>query len=65
VAPRDFRTRLVRRASKAGLFLQEDLVARLTAYFELLSRWNRKINLTAIGCSSNQSWLRGTSLLLT
>jgi 16S rRNA (guanine527-N7)-methyltransferase len=48
VAPRDFRTRLVRRASKAGLFLQEDLVARLTAYFELLSRWNRKINLTAI-----------------
>ena len=48
VAPRDFRTRLNRRASKAGLFLAEDLSARLTAYYELLSRWNRKINLTSI-----------------
>jgi 16S rRNA (guanine527-N7)-methyltransferase len=48
VAPRDFRTRLARRASKAGLFLPDDLAARLTAYFELLSRWNRKINLTSI-----------------
>jgi 16S rRNA (guanine527-N7)-methyltransferase len=48
VAPRDFRTRLARRASKAGLFLPDDLAARLTAYYELLSRWNRKINLTAL-----------------
>jgi 16S rRNA (guanine527-N7)-methyltransferase len=48
VAPRDFRTRLTRRAGKAGLFLPEDLAARLTAYYELLSRWNRKINLTAL-----------------
>jgi 16S rRNA (guanine527-N7)-methyltransferase len=48
VAPRDFRTRLAKRASKAGLFLTEDLTARLAAYYELLSRWNRKINLTAL-----------------
>jgi 16S rRNA (guanine527-N7)-methyltransferase len=48
VAPRDFRTRLVRRASKSGLFLTDDLTDRLTTYYELLSRWNRKINLTAL-----------------
>lgn len=48
MAPRDFRTRLARRAAKAAVFLPEDLAARLTAYYELLSRWNRKINLTAL-----------------
>jgi 16S rRNA (guanine527-N7)-methyltransferase len=48
VAPRDFRTRLTRRASKAGLFVPDELIGQLTAYFELLSRWNRKINLTAL-----------------
>jgi len=48
VAPRDFRTRLAKRASKAGLFLTDDLSTRLIAYYELLSRWNRKINLTAL-----------------
>jgi 16S rRNA (guanine527-N7)-methyltransferase len=48
VAARDFKTRLVRRASKAGLFLPDDLSARLIAYYELLARWNRKINLTAL-----------------
>lgn len=48
MAPRDFRTRLARRAAKAGLFLPDDLSARLTAYYELLSKWNRKINLTAL-----------------
>ena len=48
VAPRDFRTRLVRRAAKSGIFLPEELTERLTAYYELLSRWNRKINLTAL-----------------
>lgn len=45
---RDFRTRLTRRASKLGLFLDEELAIRLTAYYELLSRWNRKINLTSL-----------------
>jgi 16S rRNA (guanine527-N7)-methyltransferase len=48
VAPRDFRTRLGRRAAKASLFLSDELSARLTAYYELLSKWNRKINLTAL-----------------
>jgi 16S rRNA (guanine527-N7)-methyltransferase len=48
VAPRDFRTRLNSRASKAGLFVGNDLVVALAAYYELLSRWNRKINLTAL-----------------
>jgi 16S rRNA (guanine527-N7)-methyltransferase len=48
VAARDFRTRLVRRATKAGLPLSSDLAASLTAYYELLARWNRKINLTAL-----------------
>lgn len=48
VAPRDFRTRLSTRARKAGVFLSDDLTQQLTCYYELLSRWNRKINLTAI-----------------
>jgi 16S rRNA (guanine527-N7)-methyltransferase len=48
VAPRDFRTRLSSRASKAGLFLGDELVVALAAYYDLLSRWNRKINLTAL-----------------
>ena len=48
MAPRDFRTRLASRASRAGLFLSDDLVERLTTYYELLARWNRKINLTAL-----------------
>jgi 16S rRNA (guanine527-N7)-methyltransferase len=42
------RTRLGRRASKAGVFLDPDLSDRLIAFYELLSRWNRKINLTAL-----------------
>lgn len=48
MAARDFRTRLTRRAAKAGAFLSEELVDRLSAYYELLSRWNSKINLTAL-----------------
>ena len=48
MAARDFRTRLTRRASKAGVPLIDDLAATLAAYYELLARWNRKINLTAL-----------------
>ena len=48
VAARDFRTRLTKRATKAGVFLPEDLASKLASYYELLSRWNRKINLTAL-----------------
>jgi 16S rRNA (guanine527-N7)-methyltransferase len=46
--PRDFKTRLTRRAAKSGVFLDENLASALTAYYELLARWNRKINLTAL-----------------
>jgi len=48
VAARDFRTRLAKRAGRAGLFLPDDLAIRLAAYYDLLFRWNRKINLTAL-----------------
>jgi 16S rRNA (guanine527-N7)-methyltransferase len=45
---RDFRTRFIRRAAKVGLFLDDELTARLSAFYELLARWNRKINLTSL-----------------
>lgn len=45
---RDFRTRLDRRAVKTGVFLDAGLESALAAYYELLSRWNRKINLTSL-----------------
>ncbi|HEX6975950.1 MAG TPA: 16S rRNA (guanine(527)-N(7))-methyltransferase RsmG [Vicinamibacterales bacterium] len=48
MAQRDFMTRLARRASKAGLFLPDELAQALSAYYDLLSRWNKKINLTAL-----------------
>lgn len=48
MAPRDLKTRLSRRASKSGVFLPGDLADRLLAFYDLLSRWNRKINLTAL-----------------
>ena len=48
MAPRDFPTRLTRRAGRAGLFLNDALVDRLEAFYALLSRWNLKINLTSL-----------------
>jgi 16S rRNA (guanine527-N7)-methyltransferase len=48
VATRDFRSRLTRRASKLNVFLPDEAARQLTTYYELLSRWNRKINLTSI-----------------
>jgi 16S rRNA (guanine527-N7)-methyltransferase len=44
---REFKTRLARRARKAGLAIPADLADHLWNYLELLLRWNRKINLTA------------------
>ena len=44
---RAFQDRLAKRARRAGLVTDVDLFARLEAYFELLARWNAKINLTA------------------
>ena len=40
MAPRDFSTRLTRRAAKVGLFLNDDLVEKLTTFHALLARWN-------------------------
>jgi len=48
MAARDFRTRLARRASKAGVVISDDLASRLALYYQLLERWNQKINLTAL-----------------
>lgn len=48
MAARDFRTRLLRRASRSNIPLTRDAADRLSDYFELLSRWNRKINLTSL-----------------
>lgn len=48
MAQRDIRTRLTRRAAKSQIFLSDELTEGLLAYYELLSRWNRKINLTAL-----------------
>jgi 16S rRNA (guanine527-N7)-methyltransferase len=42
------RAKLARRASRAGLFLSDDVLDRLYAYFELLRKWNRKVSLTAL-----------------
>jgi 16S rRNA (guanine(527)-N(7))-methyltransferase GidB len=43
---RDSPARIASRASAAGLDVDPELVTRLAAYLDLLSRWNRKINLT-------------------
>jgi 16S rRNA (guanine527-N7)-methyltransferase len=48
VAARDFRSRLTRRAARSGLFLPDEILDQVSVYFELLERWNRKINLTAL-----------------
>jgi 16S rRNA (guanine527-N7)-methyltransferase len=45
---RDFRTRLSKRAAKARIPLSIELLEKLSAYYELLARWNKKINLTAL-----------------
>jgi 16S rRNA (guanine527-N7)-methyltransferase len=44
---RELRERLRKRARKAGLDLPVDLMERLEAYFQLLTKWNAKINLTS------------------
>lgn len=48
MASRDFKARLIRRASKGGVFLPDDLSVKLAAYYDLLAKWNRKINLTSL-----------------
>ena len=48
MASRDIHSRLLRRASKINVFVSDTLEQQLAAYYELLCRWNRKINLTSI-----------------
>lgn len=42
------REKLTKRARKAGLLLQSEVISGLEAYFELLRKWNRKISLTSL-----------------
>ena len=44
---REFRERLKRRAKGAGLILDGALLEKLETYYQLLTKWNAKINLTA------------------
>jgi 16S rRNA (guanine527-N7)-methyltransferase len=48
VRSRDLSGRLIRRAAKSNVFVPEALAERLVTYYELLARWNRKINLTSL-----------------
>jgi len=48
VAERDIRHRLIRRAGKANIVVTDYQLERLTTFLDLLFRWNRKINLTAL-----------------
>jgi len=52
VTPKEFSQRLSRRAKRARLVLRPDLPERLRIYFELLFRWNTKINLTSLSLDS-------------
>lgn len=49
---RDFQKTLKRRALKAGATLTPDVAERFETYYTLLSRWNAKINLTALNLAS-------------
>jgi 16S rRNA (guanine527-N7)-methyltransferase len=46
VSDDEVRSLLLTRAAAADLALDDDLVDRLETYFQLLSRWNSRINLT-------------------
>jgi len=45
---REFKERLSRRARKAGITVPPALADRLWIYFQMLSKWNSKINLTGL-----------------
>lgn len=47
MASREFRERLSRRAKSAGVSLDKPLIDGLETYYQLLTKWNAKINLTA------------------
>jgi 16S rRNA (guanine527-N7)-methyltransferase len=43
-----FREKLAKRARKAGLTLSLEVISALDAYFALLTKWNKKVSLTAL-----------------
>jgi 16S rRNA (guanine527-N7)-methyltransferase len=45
---KEFTQRLKRRAKRAGVAVSDELSAKLWVYFDLLYRWNEKINLTSL-----------------
>ncbi len=47
VSAREFRNRLRRRAGRAGVSPSPELLTSLERYYELLSKWNERINLTS------------------
>lgn len=47
MANREFRERLSRRAKSAGISVDKGLIDSLETYYQLLTKWNSKINLTA------------------
>jgi 16S rRNA (guanine527-N7)-methyltransferase len=49
---RDFQGRLRRRAQRAGVTIAPEVAERLEVYYDLLARWNAKINLTALNLST-------------
>ncbi len=51
MAERNTRTRLLRRAAKANIILSDSQADNLSSFLDLLVRWNRKINLTALAGS--------------
>jgi 16S rRNA (guanine527-N7)-methyltransferase len=44
----DLRTHIAQRASQVGLSIEPVVVDKLAAYVELLTRWNKTVNLTAL-----------------
>src|SRR5689334_25150230 len=48
MTPREFKERLSKRAKKVGLAVPSELADRLWVYFQLLTKWNAKINLTGL-----------------
>lgn len=48
---REFQDRLTRRARRVGLSIPPPLAAKLETYYNLLSTWNRKINLSGMDLS--------------
>ena len=48
MSTREFHDKVIRRGKRAGVSIADDLAAQLEIYYQLLSTWNRKINLTGL-----------------